>query len=125
MIVSVRPDGGCAVYLFSLWPPPLFPVAYHPVVLHHGIVFFDKAFPVLMEAPIHYLRLREGRINGIKQDKCSKSSIDMRIVKMFVILHVSRALESIYILVHTRIDSSQQTKFITPFSHCSGFSIML
>ncbi len=46
----------------------------------------------------------------------------MRIVKMIVIFHVSRAFKAIYILVHAGIHGTQKAEFITPLPYGTGLS---
>jgi len=53
----VHTHGGNAEDLATLSPNVFLPDADHTVVLHHSIVFLDKAFPVLLNVPINNLYL--------------------------------------------------------------------
>ena len=92
MVVFVHADGSRTVDLSSLWPTHLFPVTDHPVVLHNSIITVYDASPVLSKTPVHNLDFREGVVNGIKAKKCPIGRINVRVVAILVIPHISRAL---------------------------------
>lgn len=124
MVIFVHADGCRTIDLSSLWPTHLFPFTDHPVVLHNRVVTIYDTSPVLLKTPIHHLDFREGGVNRIKAEKCPIGRVDVRVVAIFVIPHISCALEEIYTLIHTGIDRGLQAEFIAPSSCGSRFTAM-
>ncbi len=120
----VHTYGGNAENFVTLSPHVFLSDADHTVVLNHSIVFLHKAFPVLVNVAINNLYLRGRGINGIKDHECSKSSIDMSVVDVVKILHVSGASIGICIQVHAGIDRRKKAKFVGPLFCCSRIIIM-
>jgi len=123
--VRVHADGSCAVKPCLLRPSPLFPVAYHAIILYGRVVGVYHLFPVVLKVSIDEPDRRVGAVDWIKNHKGTKDRIEMRIVGVVEIPHISGTLERIFVLIHTGIDGCQQAKLLAPFFCRPRIPVML
>ncbi len=103
---------------------PFSPKTDHPVVLNHRPVLFYDLFPILLKAPINHLHPGERRLNRVERQEFSKTSVDMQVIIMAVVSHVTCAFKIIHPLIHAGIYGRHKGEILAPLADGSGLAVM-